>query len=356
MALSQQETKLIIDMASKVDELVNEATKSKNEMLAQLSQELKEQIAGFTQSDIVNLAKNQIDNYIKTTYGKLPEIFHVEYRGAVNKVTGIKHHSTERVLRKVVANVPVFMYGPSGSGKNIIAEQVSKALGLDFYYMNAVKQEFNLTGFTDARGRFIETPFYQACVNGGLMMIDEIDSSIPEVLVKLNAALANGYFDFPIGEDINGNMVGGRVMLHKETRFVVAGNTTGQGADRLYTGRNQLDASTLDRFAMVYIDYDSRMEEKIAGQHTDLLKFIHALRSVINRTEMRYVMSIRALKNSIALIENGADTREVLEDAIVKGINKIDLQQILSNLSSQGTSLRGNQYYEELQVIVNAKN
>ena len=117
------------------------------------------------------------------------------------------------------------MYGPAGAGKNAIAEQCAKALNLDFYYMNAVKQEFNLTGFVDARGRFIETPFYHACLNGGLMMIDEIDSSIPEVLVKLNSALSNGYFDFPIGEDKDGNLVGGRVPVHYKTRFIVAALT-----------------------------------------------------------------------------------------------------------------------------------
>ena len=76
-------------------------------------------------------------------------------------------------------------------------KQVAKALGLDFYFTNAVTQEYKITGFTDANGRYQETQFYKAFKNGGLFMLDEMDASIPEVLVILNAAIANGYFDFP---------------------------------------------------------------------------------------------------------------------------------------------------------------
>ena len=46
-----------------------------------------------------------------------------------------------------------------------------------------------------------------------------MDASIPEVLVLLNAAIANGYFEFPNGK-VNLNHV----------HFVAAGNTVGSGA------------------------------------------------------------------------------------------------------------------------------
>lgn len=348
MSLTTEESKLLLEIANKVDNLVTDAVKQKDETLNELLSELKLEIAGLTESDIVSIAKDKIDTYIKTNYGELPPVYHVEFNGVINKITGIRHMTTDRVLRKLVANVPVFMYGPAGAGKNAIAEQCAKALNLDFYYMNAVKQEFNLTGFVDARGRFIETPFYHACLNGGLMMIDEIDSSIPEVLVKLNSALSNGYFDFPIGEDKDGNLVGGRVPVHYKTRFIVAGNTTGQGADRLYTGRNQLDAATLDRFSMVHINYDENMERRIAGEHTDLLEFIHALREAILSMEMRYVLSIRALKHAILLIKQNEPILELVEDTIVKGIHYDDLKQIYGKMKN----LPGNKYYKTLAALV----
>lgn len=73
-----------------------------------------------------------------------------------------------------------------------------------------------------------------------------MDASAPEVLIHLNAALANGYFDFP----------NGKVYAHEDFRVVGAGNTTGQGADAQYTGRTQLDASSLDRFKLVEVNYN----------------------------------------------------------------------------------------------------
>lgn len=69
-------------------------------------------------------------------------------------------------------------------------------MGLDFYFTNAVSQEYKLTGFIDANGKYQETQFYKAFTQGGLFFLDEMDASIPEVLVILNAAIANRYFDF----------------------------------------------------------------------------------------------------------------------------------------------------------------
>ena len=77
-------------------------------------------------------------------------------------------------------------------------------------------------------------------------MLDEMDASIPEVLVILNAAIANRYFDFPAPI--------GYVEANPNFRVIAAGNTTGHGADFEYVGRNQLDGASLDRFAVVKID------------------------------------------------------------------------------------------------------
>lgn len=69
------------------------------------------------------------------------------------------------------------------------------------------------------------------------------------------------------------------------------------------------------------------MERQIAGEHTDLLEFIHALRGAILSMEMRYVLSIRALKHAILLIKQNEPILELVEDTIVKGIHRDDLKQ-----------------------------
>jgi MoxR-like ATPase len=98
--------------------------------------------------------------------------------------------------------------------KNVICKQVAEALKLEFYFSNAVTQEFRLTGFVDANGRYQDTQFFHAFTEGGIFFLDEMDASIPEVLVILNAAIANRYFDFP------GH---GRVQAHENFRVIAAG-------------------------------------------------------------------------------------------------------------------------------------
>lgn len=74
-----------------------------------------------------------------------------------------------------------------------------------------------------------------------VFFLDEMDASIPEVLVLLNASIANGYFEFPCG----------RLNFGEKVHFVSAGNTAGSGADELYTGRMVLDQATLDRLLLL---------------------------------------------------------------------------------------------------------
>ena len=173
---------------------------------------LVDTVAQLAAKDVVEVAKPLLDDFIMETYGKLPQRLEVVTEKKTNVVQGITHEKFETVLQLVNCNIPVFLTGPAGCGKNVLCKQVSEALGIEFYFSNAVTQEYKLTGFIDANGRFHETQFYKAFTEGGLFMLDEIDASTPEVLVILNAAIANGYFDFPTG----------RAEAHEDFRLIAA--------------------------------------------------------------------------------------------------------------------------------------
>ena len=136
------------------------------------------------------------------------------------------HEKLEEVLSFVQMNEPVMLVGSAGTGKNVICSQIAELLDLEFYFSNAITQEYKLTGFIDANGRYHETQFYKAFKNGGLFMLDEIDASIPETLIILNSAIANRYFDFP----------NEKVYAHENFRVISAGNTFGKGASYEYVG------------------------------------------------------------------------------------------------------------------------
>lgn len=207
------------------------------------------------------------------------------------KIDGeIYHKEFDKVVKFVEAGVPVYLYGPAGSGKNHICEQIAKYLGLDFYYTNTVTQEYKLTGFVDAGGVYQETNFFRAFKNGGLFMLDELDASCPDALICLNAALANRYFEFP-GV--------GTVQAHPDFRVIAAGNTLGTGATEQYNGRTKIDAATLDRFIPDFLDYDPRVEAVLSRGNTELLEFIRDLRAAAGRTGVNIVCGYRAISKAV---------------------------------------------------------
>ena len=86
-------------------------------------------------------------------------------------------------ISKISGHDVSFGIGPAGTGKNFIAKQVADALGLDFYFSNAVTQEYKITGYGDANGEFVKTQFFDAFTKGGLFLLDEMDASCPEALI-----------------------------------------------------------------------------------------------------------------------------------------------------------------------------
>lgn len=225
----------------------------------------------------------------------------------------IHHEQYETIKMCLESNIPVYLTGPAGSGKNHTVEQICRELGWDFYFSNSVQQEYKLTGFIDAGGKFHDTEFYKACTdtNDCVFFLDEMDASIPEVLVLLNAAIANGYFEFPCG----------RVEI-QHVHFVAAGNTVGSGADEVYTGRMVLDQATLDRFAIIEFDYSIRIEMAISKGNSELVSFIRQLREEATKSGIRATFSYRCISMVTKLEKSGMDINMIIKIAVVKGLDK----------------------------------
>lgn len=264
----------------------------------------------------------QLENMIKIMSNAMPQTITVKIGEKTNQIKKqVLHEEFETVLAYIAENEPVYLHGPAGTGKSHIAEQIAQALNLDFYPTQALSQEFKLTGFIDAHGNYQETQFYKAFKHGGLFMIDEIDASHPDVLVQINTALANGRFDFP----------NEKVEAHEDFRIITAGNTTGQGADMQYTGRYQLDASTLDRFFMVEINYSPAIENEIAQGKTDLLEFARTIRQTATDNGINLLFSYRSL-GRIAKMESKMELPKLLEQALLKGMAKDDIKMLSRNM------------------------
>lgn len=223
----------------------------------------------------------------------------------------VRHEKFGQIKVCVESNIPVYLVGPAGSGKNHTLEQIAEELGLDFYFTNSIQQEYKITGFIDAGGNYHETEFYKAFSNGGLFFLDEMDASIPEVLVLLNAAIANKYFEFP----------NGKIHAHEDFRVVAAGNTVGNGADEQYAGRLVLDQATLDRFAIIEFDYSEKIELHLAKGNRDLVDFIRDLRKQSTEKGIRSTFSYRCI-SMVQKLEGKLILEDILIMAIFKGMDK----------------------------------
>jgi hypothetical protein len=221
---------------------------------------------------------------------------------------GRTHKQFERLLRMAGAGVNVWLCGPAGSGKTTAAEQVAKALSLPFFFNGAIDSEYKLSGFVDAQGRIVSTAFRRAYKEGGVYLFDEVDSSMPSAVLAFNAALANGYADFP----------GEPEPVKRNPRFVclAAANTWGFGATSEYVGRNRMDAAFLDRFVQLSWEYDEDLERELASDKAWCAE-VQRLRARARERGMKVVISPRATINGCLLLAAGMSRDEVL-DATIK--------------------------------------
>lgn len=266
--------------------------------------EIKANVLGEVSQITKNLKKR-----IKTVVVKTGDV--------EKKKTELVHEKFDDILLLISNKIPVMLTGGAGSGKSSTCEKIAEVLGLDFYFSNAITQEYKLTGFIDANGVYQETQFYKAFKNGGIFVLDEIDASIPESLVIINTAIANGYFDFP----------NGKVQAHEDFRIVACANTYGLGGTDVYVGRNQLDGASLDRFAVVYFDYDEVLERSLVTNE-DWAKFVQALRKRIKERQIKHIVSMRATIYGDILLQAGFAIDKVLSQVVFKNLQIDDIKTI----------------------------
>jgi hypothetical protein len=246
------------------------------------------------------------------------------------KVQMARQHAQFPLLLLAAANdVPVMLVGPAGSGKTSAAVAASHALGVKFgcLSVNPQTSKSDLFGYKDAGGTYHSSLFADCYGSGGVFLLDEIDAGNPGVLTGMNATAA-------------GNVMptqGGMIARHEQFRLVAAANTFGQGADRQYVGRNQLDAATLDRFFVLEWNIDPGLEAACVGlnrpsETLDIgrggimsteawFERVAAVRAAIAAEKVRAVVSPRATILGDRLARAGMGRHWLEEGLLWKGMD-----------------------------------
>lgn len=249
------------------------------------------------------------------------------------------HANFDDVASDVANGVWVYLYGPTGSGKNVLAEQVARHLGLDFHYQAHTLDRFELTGFIDANGNYQPTEFYKAYTEGGLFMLDELDASDENALITLNSA-ANGYFAFPCGT----------VKAHPNFRCIAAGNTCGRGATDDYTARRVMDASSLGRFVPRFHGYCPEIDLAAAGGNNELVTFFEQMRVIKRSTGVQMILSPRQIKVVVSREARGINLSQTLTDILVAYLTT-DEVNIIKQAVRGCDALDGNKYAQAFMKV-----
>jgi hypothetical protein len=260
-----------------------------------------------------------------------PRILKIDIAGRIKEMPAAVRHPMFDVLLTLAvcskqprAKHPL-MVGPAGGGKTTAAEQVAEAMGLPFYTNGSLTGAHEVTGYENAN-RYVTTPFRQAFEHGGLYLADEIDGSDPAATLALNSALANGFMNFPDQP--------APIRAHPQFHFIAAANTYGRGADRLYIGRNQLDASTLDRFCTLTWDYDETLERSLAGDDA-WCAYVQAARAAASDLKIRHVISPRATYSGAIHRAAGMAFDLVADLDLWNGLDREQRERITARISDR---------------------
>jgi AAA domain (dynein-related subfamily) len=265
-----------------IDNLIKEET---NKKIQSLIEELKIE-------DLQNTIVNQVSSHLTKK-----NIHNIDITTFVNakKMTGKTHKDFEMILKLVSTKIPLMLFGNAGSGKSHIAKQVTEALDIDFYSMSLNDQtsKTDILGYNDLQNCYQETVFYKSFKNGGLILLDELDSCNSNILTILNSALSNEFCFF------------GSENVKKNDNFycIATANTDGQTPNRKYQARNILDFSTLDRFYKVNFEIDNDLENSLLASEY-LIGFKNKFRQDLNDN---YEISTRLLLRIDNLLVNDFD-------------------------------------------------
>ena len=314
-------------------------------------------VSNSLESDLKKILENAVEEIVTKTNQTILDSFNsalaelgAEYRENLNEAikqllqpkqlaeaikagSSVKYkhkHKRYNILKSCVkSGIIPFIVGPAGTGKSTAAEQLADDLHLNFYSANRVQNTFELTGFVNAAGEYVPTQFYNAFTKGGLFFFDEVDASSPEALVTINTATSQRYMTFP-GQNAP-------VRAHSNFVVICAGNTFGTGSTAEYTGRNRLDAATLDRFMIIDWPYDEELE-RASIKDDDLLEISWKLREICDELKLKVIISTRGIVTVGRLIDYhqqndlSFDRNEMIFKKFLRSVSPKDLASIKNKL------------------------
>lgn len=243
----------------------------------------------------------------------------------------------------------VWVWGKAGNGKTTIGADIAEALGMKERFScvsvgptTTASALIGSVNFMD--GSYRPGPLYHRYKDGGVMVVDEPATGDAGLLTQQNAAISNPFYMFPSGE---------MVQKHPDFGLLAFDNTKGTGATAGYTARNRLDASTLDRFAVVELKDDPDLDwflatgeerderttpewKPRANDDSDVKGYVKWVEQVQELVGDSVLISRRAKMLGASALRHGIPPAEVVEACVFKLIESATQQRIVSRHGHYG--------------------
>ncbi len=234
---------------------------------------------------------------------------------------------TVSLKRNVAAGNSCYLYGPAGCGKTYAAEQLAKSLGLAYLRVEPLTSESQIFGQIDIHGRVKPADWQELYEKGGVVCFDELDAGDRDVVVKLN-----GLLDAP-----GATFESGYVKKSPNFIFVGTGNTNGGGADNMYTARDVIDISTLNRFdCHIKCDYDEAVDLAMCGGDKNKFDFARRCRNAITDCGIRAVLGYRNERSFTRALQAGEPLNLAITQNLLRGLVIDDIKAIAENVKGSG--------------------
>jgi cobaltochelatase CobS len=208
-------------------------------------------------------------------------------------------------------NEKVLCFGPTGSGKSSLIEQLCARTNRPFVRVNCSgdmdsSMMFGQLIAKDGSTLWQDGSITEAVKYGAVFAWDEWDVTPPEISMGMQWLLEDNGKLFL--KEMPGASNDKMIIPHEHFRLVALGNTQGQGDDTgAHSGTNVQNSATLDRFGTaVYIDYlPAAVEEKmILNKYADIfstklvkefVKLANLIRQGYKAGQLSLTMSPRSL-------------------------------------------------------------
>ena len=224
------------------------------------------------------------------------------------------------------------MSGPAGCGKSRLATEIANVMKSDFFTMSMTggmryAQVFGGTQITNGKTEWIPGELLQRIQKPGIVLIDEILSADPEIVLGLNGPLEKSVraIQTPIG----------KIQVHDSCVFIAAANTVGRQVSRQYTGAQRHDDSLLDRFITFRMSYDQDVENLLAkdsgvsdSTRNWLLTNLGALRMKIKEHNIPFDPSTRRMLTALTAYKAGLSIKDAFDKAFLETLSPSERRKV----------------------------